>query len=234
MDAATSAGKAHGEPAYGSSGHYGPDYFTWQNAHADIKARIKVERFKPYIRSTDTVLDFGSAGGAMLAGLPGTRKIGVEINDVARAAAEDNFGLEVYRTLDEVPDDVADVIVSNHTLEHLAAPLEALKQLRPKLRSTGRLVLVLPIDDWRPQRKWDPQDISRHLYTWTPMNLGNLLDEAGFDPQEMRIIHRTLMRGFETFIKLPARVFDVLSWFYSHARHRQELLAVAVPRRISG
>jgi SAM-dependent methyltransferase len=122
------------------------------------------------------------------------------------------------------------VVVSNHTLEHIAAPYDALCQLRPKLKPGGRLVLVLPIDDWRAQRRWDPKDINRHLYTWTPMNLGNLLDEAGYHPQEMRIIHRTLMRGFDKFAKLPAPAFEAMSWLYSHVRHRQEVLAVATVR----
>jgi hypothetical protein len=88
-------------------------------------------------------------------------------------------------------------------------------------------VLVLPIDDWRAQRRWDPSDINRHLYTWSPMNLGNLLDEAGWQPSEIRIIHRTLMRGFATLAKLPPPLFDAARWAFSVLRHRREILAVA-------
>jgi SAM-dependent methyltransferase len=216
-------------PAYGASDHYDAAYFAWQNQHIDVKTRIKVARFAPYVRPTDTVLDFGCAGGGLLAALPGARKIGVEINDVARQAAERDHGLEVYKTLDEVADATVDVIVSNHTLEHLAAPFEALRQLRPKLKPNGRLVLVLPIDDWRAQRRYDPSDINRHLYTWTPLNLGHLLNEAGYRPQEIRIIHRTLMRGFDKFARLPRPAFEAISWLYSQLRHRHELLATARP-----
>ena len=54
-----------------------------------------------------------------------------------------------------MPDAVADVIVSNHALEHIEAPIDALRQLRPKVKPDGKLVLVLPIDDWRSQRRWD-------------------------------------------------------------------------------
>jgi SAM-dependent methyltransferase len=165
----------------------------------------------------------------MLGMLPGARKIGVEINDVAREAAVADHGIEGYRSLAEVPDGIVDVAVSNHALEHIAAPYDALCQLRPKLKADGLLVLVLPVDDWRAQRRWDPDDVNRHLYTWTPMNLGNLLDEAGFRPDEMRIIHRTLMRGVDKFARLPGPLFEGVSWFYSHLRHRQELLATARP-----
>ncbi len=217
-------------PSYGASKHYDAAYFAWQNQHIEVKTRIKVTRFAPYIDPTDTVLDFGCAGGGMLAALPGGRKIGVEINDVARAAAETEHGIEAYRTLDEVPDQVADVIVSNHTLEHLVRPYDALVALRPKLKPGGLLVLVLPIDDWRAQPRWRPGDINRHLYTWSPLNAGNLLEEAGYEPRESRVVHRTLMRGFERFARLPRPAFEAVSWCYSHLRHRQELLITARPR----
>jgi SAM-dependent methyltransferase len=217
-------------PSYGASDHYDAGYFAWQNQHIDLKSQIKVKRFAPYVRPTDTVLDFGCAGGGMLGSLSCARKIGVELNDIAREKAIEDHGVEGYRSLAEVPDGVADVVVSNHTLEHIAAPYDALCQLKPKLRAGGLLVLVLPIDDWRAQRRWDPTDINRHLYTWTPMNLGNLLDEAGFMPDEIRIIHRTLMRGVDRFAKLPGPLFEGVSWFYSHLRHRQELLATARPQ----
>jgi SAM-dependent methyltransferase len=118
----------------------------------------------PYVRPTDTVLDFGCAGGGMLGGLPGARKIGVEISDVERTAAMRDHGVEAYKTLAEVPDGIVDVVVSNHTLEHLAGLYDALCQLKPKLKPDGLLVLVLPIDDWRAQRTWDSNDINRHLY----------------------------------------------------------------------
>jgi SAM-dependent methyltransferase len=216
-------------PSYGASDHYDAAYFAWQNAHIDIKSRIKVKRFAPYVKATDTVLDFGCAGGGLLGGLVAARRIGVEINDVAREAAVRDHAVEAYKSLADVPDAVADVVVSNHTLEHIAAPFDALCQLRPKLKPNGRLVLVLPIDDWRAQRRWHADDINRHLYTWTPMNLGNLLDEAGYRPEELRIIHRTLMRGFDKLARLPQPAFEAVSWLYSHARHRQELLAVATP-----
>jgi SAM-dependent methyltransferase len=223
----TSGARSQQSVDYGESAHYDAAYFAWQTENIDAKTRIKVRRFAPYIAPSDTVLDFGCAGGAMLAALPGKRKIGVEINDVARELAAKEYGLEVYRSLDVTPDGVADVIVSNHTLEHLASPFEALRQLRSKLKPTGKLVLVLPIDDWRAQRRWHPNDINRHLYTWSPLNLGNLLDEAGWRPGEMRIIRRTLMRGFARFATLPRPFFEAISWGYSVLRHRQELLSVA-------
>lgn len=214
-------------PKYGDSEHYDAEYFAWQNKNIDLKVRGKIRNFQPYVRETDTVLDFGCAGGSLVGGLRAGRRIGVEINDVARAEAERTHGIEVYRGLAEVADGTVDVVVTNHTLEHLASPYEALLEIRPKLKPGGQLVIVVPIDDWRAQRRWHPGDINRHLFTWTPLNLGNLLDEAGYVVREQRIIRRTVMRGFELYARLPRPMFDFAQWFYSVVRHRQHLLMVA-------
>jgi len=214
-------------PEYGDSAHYDATYFAWQNTGIDIKARRKVGTFQPHVRPTDTVLDFGCAGGSLVAGLVAARRIGVEVNDVARAAAVEKYGIEAYRTLAEVEDGSVDVVVTNHTLEHLASPFEALQQIRPKLKPGGKLVIVVPIDDWRAQKRWRPGDINRHLFTWTPLNLGNLLDEAGYVVDEQQIIRKTIMRGYECYSKLPEPLFNLVRRFYSVVRHRQHLKMVA-------
>ena len=46
----------------------------------------------------------------------------------------------------------------------------------------------------------------------------------------MKVVRRTLMRGFAQLSRLPEPVFDGLQAVYSRVRHRQELLAVARPR----
>jgi SAM-dependent methyltransferase len=218
-------------PAYGDSAHYDESYFAWQNQSIDIKAQRKVRTFQPYVQPQHTVLDFGSAGGGLIGGLRAARRIGVEINDVARAAAEQKHpGVEYYKTLAEVADGTVDVVVTNHTLEHLASPYEALLQIRPKLTPGGKLVIVVPIDDWRAQKQWVPGDVNRHLFTWTPLNLGNLLDEAGYAVGKQKIIRKTIMRGHDLYAKLPAPLFNFVRYAYSVVRHRQQLLMVGTPK----
>jgi hypothetical protein len=51
------------------------------------------------------------------------------------------------------------------------------------LRLTGKLILMLPLDDWRAasqQGRYRDGNQHNHLYAWTPQILGNLLVEAGF------------------------------------------------------
>src|SRR4029450_8428444 len=152
-------------PDYGDSQHYDAHYFQWQDTNIDLKTQGKVSSFKPYVRPTDVLLDFGCAGGNLLAGLPAARRIGVEINDLARAAAIERFGIEAYRTLAEVEPGIVDVVITNHTLEHLASPYEALLQIRPTLKPGGKLVIIVPIDDWRGQKRGGAGGSNPPLFT---------------------------------------------------------------------
>jgi SAM-dependent methyltransferase len=125
------------------------------------------------------VLDLGCGGGSLLLNLNCEKKIGVEINPIARTEVEGN-GIEVHEDLATVPEQSVDVAVSNHSLEHFFCPLNTLRELNDKLVERGRLVLCVPVDDWRTQKQFNPEDINHHLYTWTPLLLGNLLTEAGY------------------------------------------------------
>lgn len=225
----TEANQGHDGPSYGSSTHYDAEYFAWQNSGMDVKVRVKVSRFAPFINPQDTVLDFGCAGGGLLGALDAARKIGVEINPTARESAVRDFGIEAYPTLADAPDGVADVVISNHALEHIPSPIEALTQMRSKLKPGGQLVLVLPIDDWRAQKNYDPADINHHLYTWTPLLLGNALTEAGYrvSPADFTIIHHAYMRGYDAIsARLPENIFYKLCQVWSFVARRRELRAV--------
>ena len=63
-------------------------------------------------------LDFGCGGGFMLKGLPAKEKLGVEINPAARKQAAEN-GIRAVESIDEVEDGWADLIISDHALEHV-------------------------------------------------------------------------------------------------------------------
>lgn len=229
QSAARPPGSEHKCASYGESAHYDARYWAWQNQAIEFQTDFRLQPILPHVRPSDTVLDFGCAGGTVLAALPASRKIGVELNDLARESAQREFGLEVHKRLADVPDHVADVVISSHTLEHLEAPIEALRQLRTKIKPGGKLVLVLPIDSWRHQQAWNPDDINHHLYTWTPLLLGNALHDAGFVPGEMRVLRRTLFRRADRVHATSPRAFVVASAVIARLRQRQELVAVAAP-----
>jgi SAM-dependent methyltransferase len=170
------------------SAHYlgerGQEYFAWQGSGGDFAARILSHRFRDYIEPHHTVIDFGCGGGFLLNSLDCTRKIGIDANPYALNHAR-TLGIECYAAIDAIADSVADVVISNHALEHVSHPIGTLRALRTKLRPGGKLVLCVPIDNWRHQRRYDPSDRDHHLQTWTPQSLGNTLFEAGFEPLQI-------------------------------------------------
>jgi SAM-dependent methyltransferase len=219
------------KPNYGVSDRYigreGEEYFAWQNSLAHVGGRIEAGKFAPYIQPSDCVLDFGCGGGYTLKYLHCARRLGVEINPAARGIATQN-GIEVYASVAEIENATVDVLISNHAIEHVPYPIEAIRALRTKLKPGGSFVLVLPLDDWRNQRRYLATDINHHLHTWTPQLLGNTLAEAGFDPNlfEIHILtHAWFPGAHKVFSKVPNKMFDVLCALFSMMVRRRQLVA---------
>lgn len=200
--------------------HYDTAYFDWQRPIGEFGGWANLTKFAPYISEDDVVLDFGCGGGYLLKNLRCRRRIGVEVNPAPAETARKN-GVEVYSRPQDVPDDVVDVIVSNNALEHVLHPLQELKALYPKLRKGGKIVFVVPCESIRYAYK--PEDINQHLYSWSPMCLGNLLTEAGYSvieskpyihkwPPNYRFIARI---GGRVLFELACRIYGRLerSWF---------------------
>ncbi|MBV9357610.1 MAG: class I SAM-dependent methyltransferase [Chloroflexi bacterium] len=175
------------------------------------------------------MLDFACGSGQLLSLLRAGRKVGVEINQAAVAAGRQR-GLEIYGRIEDVPPGSVDVVISNHGLEHTLEPHRMLTELRRLTRPGGRLVLYLPVDSWWRERSYDPHDVNHHLYTWTPLLLGNLLTDAGWQVQRAQLffhlwpphhVHK-LLRG------VPIRVAMLSCRLTSILRLNPQIHAVAV------
>jgi SAM-dependent methyltransferase len=222
------------EPSYGASSHYegqkGETYFARQNNKAHIGGKIEARKFASFIREHDSVLDFGCGGGFTIKNIRCLRRAGGEINELAQPAAVAN-GLECVADLADLPSDTFDVVIANHSLEHVPNPILALKEMQRVLKAGGKLVLVTPIDDWRRQRTFRPGDVDHHLFTWTPQLLGNCLVEAGFGPCDLstRVLTHAWFPGCRrTFALLPRPVFDALAYVWSVVPRQRQAMAVAV------
>jgi SAM-dependent methyltransferase len=213
------------------AGERGAAYFEYQRRVGEMGGTLNARMFQPYIEADDVVLDFGCGGGDLLRVLRCGRRIGVEPNETARmhcAAA----GIECHVSASELHDAEIDVVISNHVLEHVPHPIAALRECRRVLRSSGKLVLCVPIDDWRTQRRFEESDPNHHLHTWTPLLLGNTLSEAGFTfaNADIRILTEAWPPRIETLVRvLPPRMLTVSMHAWSALRNRRQILAVATP-----
>jgi SAM-dependent methyltransferase len=158
--------------------HYDAQYFQWQRSIGEFSARANLFKFQPHVRPTDRVVDFGCGGAYLLAAIKCADRRGIEVNPIARTEAA-RIGVTCVAATDELPDEWADVVISNSALEHVEHPLAELRRLLPKIRRGGSIVFCVPHETVA----WDykPGDVNQHLYTWSPMGLGNLFATAGFE-----------------------------------------------------
>lgn len=179
------------------SDHYDQNYFAWQQRIGELTGSATRFIYQDFIKPTDVVLDFGCGGGYILSGIPCARRLGIEINPHAAQIARGN-GLTVFGNLQEVTER-PDVIISSHALEHTHEPLEVLRTLARILKPGGRLVLVTP---YERNVGWKPGDINNHLFTWSPMNLGNLATLAGFQVDDCQVIYHRFPPRSQAWHKL--------------------------------
>lgn len=173
-----------------TSAHYigerGKEYFSGRfDERQSFGRRYQSRYFVPHCSPDKVLLDYGCGDGTILRQLPAVRKFGVEVNPLCRNKIhqlnEDlPCPITVFESIETIDDDSVDVAISNHCMEHVPHPFTVLSELKRVLAPGRRLVLVTPFDDWRQKGKssWTPGDKDNHLYTWNPMNLGNLLFEA--------------------------------------------------------
>jgi hypothetical protein len=157
--------------------YYNEKYFTWQKNSGELSIILgDCYKFKKFIKPSDNVVDFGCGGGFMLKSLNCRNKLGVEINDTARSFASTQ-GIKTVKDADEIKEEWADVIISDNALEHTTSPYDQLQKLYPKLKVGGKTIFVVPHEKKMP---WKPNDINQHLFTWSPLCIGNLFEKVGF------------------------------------------------------
>lgn len=175
-------------------------------------SNIHRRRYFAKIMPQHCVFEFGCGLGQNLYGLPAREKLGFDISEYARAFCKQK-GLTVVDNLEAVPRGAFDVVISRHSLEHLENPLANLLILRSFLKPDGWLILILPEERAYLLRSYDP-DVDRHLFSWTPRTLANLLDRARFT---IRMIRREPNSGLRFFSGLKG-FSSTSTWSYQLLR----------------
>lgn len=193
----------------GGEEYYDEAYFAFQQGMGQFGAKIKKRMFAPYIPQNSVLVEFGSGGGYLLNVLDAKEKTGIEINDVARKCAED-IGVKSVKNICELPDDYADVVISNSALEHVENPLGILRELHSKLKDGGKIVFYVPNESC--ETEYSRSEINNHLYTWNCLNIGNLFKAAGFFVHSVQRIREVWPKNYmEIENEVSAELFDAIT-----------------------
>jgi SAM-dependent methyltransferase len=145
-------------------------------------AKLRGEKFQPFIKSTDTVVEFGVGLGWNLANLQCARRIGTDLENFLPPALK--TAIEFVPTTTEIPNDSVDVVICHHVLEHVESPAEMLREARRILKMNGQLLAYVPFETESRYRRYDAAEPNHHLYSWNVQTLGNLVDNRGFALQK--------------------------------------------------
>jgi hypothetical protein len=170
----------------GSAGRkYHESVHSRSNDVAAVVARHRVRKFQPHVRPSDVVLEYGVGSGFNLQYLRCQRRIGFDASESCRSPCE-RAGIEFIASLTDVPV-TPSMIICHHTLEHVPDPFACLEQMRDLLAIGGRLILCVPFETHSLYRRYVPDDPNHHLFSWNALTLGNLVSDAGFVVDHVRI-----------------------------------------------
>lgn len=84
----------------------------------------------------------GAGGAHILATLNVSRRIAVEINQVAWNGMDKLYPnmIEKYKYPEDIPDDILDIVYSVSAIEHFECPLAELREMARKVKIGGKIV----------------------------------------------------------------------------------------------
>jgi len=151
-----------------------------------VIASNRALKLQPFINDDDEVLEYGVGICLNLRYLSCRHRAGYDVSTYGREAC-DEAGVEFHNDIEGLEGRLFSKIICHHVLEHVPDPLTSLKQMNNLLTPGGRLVLCVPYEHGRDYLHYYPDDIHRHLYSWNPRSISNILSEAGFNVNDAYI-----------------------------------------------
>lgn len=209
--------------------------------HFEAATERALCEFAGSLTSAERVLDAGAGEGRHARFFPLQRYCAVDLG--VGDAAWDYGRLDVRADLMSLPFRAAsfDACVHIVTLEHLAEPGRALRELARTLKPGGRLLLVAPLE-------WEVHQAPHDYFRFTRHGLQYLLAEAGFTGISIapvggyfRLLSRRLFNGLQFFsgcwfllaVLLLAWPALLLPWLDSLDRRRDFTLGYICTARLS-
>jgi SAM-dependent methyltransferase len=209
------------------TGESGRQYATrFGDPTGDILGQCFVDRVGAWIATGDKVIEFGCGKGRNMLALNCRERAGYDVNEFSLAAAA-RAGLHVYRSTEEIPKAYWNVVVCNHVLEHVPAPITTLELLRSFLAPGGRLILTVPVEGHLFALRPAERDIDHHLYCWNPTTARNLLEVAGYKVGNIEVRSAACEDRAQILSRFSWRAFKLAVWTAGILLRRYEMTCVA-------
>jgi SAM-dependent methyltransferase len=185
-----------------------------------VTTAANAQFFQPFINHDDVVMQLWSAGGYLLEALKCRMRYGIEDNPDYRQHAIDYRSVDARSNADGI--EQVDAVIFSHPLAQTDDPLKVLEAAHRSLRQGGVLVGLVPCYNHKNQR-----DLEQHLYSWSPMEIGNLVGRAGFTILSCeRICHRIPPGGRLILNRCGQRVFNLACRLYGRLFPKQTQVRV--------
>jgi 2-polyprenyl-3-methyl-5-hydroxy-6-metoxy-1,4-benzoquinol methylase len=175
-----------------------------------FRKRFKIAKY--YSQKPGKVLDIGASTGVMLDIFHenGWDTYGVEPSRSAALAKAKNHKIyKKYFEKTKLQNNYFDLVIMNHTLEHVEDPLSVLKKIYKILRKEGIVLIDVPNAGGLASKilgnRWPYRLPREHRSQFTRKSLANLFREAGFKP-----IHSESRSGIFEFANPRAEIGEAL------------------------
>lgn len=166
--------------------HRDADYKKYEDHFKNIFAKIFSD-IKKIIKAKGIVLEIGCSTGILLEMFrkDGWEVWGIEPSSTAKTAKKKGIKI-INTTFDKakLPKEYFDLIILNHTLEHMENPVQALREANSLLKQHGKIFIGVPnsgsISANILGKYWPYVLPQEHRYHFYPRILERLLEHAGF------------------------------------------------------
>lgn len=149
-----------------------------------IRNDIELENLGEYLNSRDSILDVGCGDGKLLRKLDVAgfeRLLGIDPFNEVDFKERENFEIlkkEIYSVEEKF-----DVIMFNHSFEHMTKPMTVLNKAKSLLKKDGRIIIRIPTTSsfaWKEYREnWVQLDAPRHLYLYSRLAVEIMAESCG-------------------------------------------------------